>query len=103
VYKISNNKATCHTVSIGGVSGTQYVCNMRKEHFENLYNSRTESTSRVLFEEKMGNCLLNGGDCYISVIDVISAVNSQKHNRAPEPDGLLWRPLCLVVKGSMCT
>jgi len=75
---------------------------MWKEHFKNMYNSRTESTSRVLFEEKMGNCLLNGGDCYISVIDVISAVNSQKHNKAPEPDGLLWRPLYIHTYIHVC-
>ena len=43
VYKISNNKATCHTVSISGATGSQNVCSMWKEHFENLYNSCTES------------------------------------------------------------
>jgi len=61
---------------------------MWKEHFENLYNSCTESTFRVLFEEKLGNCILNGDGCYISVLDVITAVNSQKRNKAAVPHGL---------------
>ena len=39
VYKISNNKAACHAVSIRGATGSQNVCSMWKEHFENLYNT----------------------------------------------------------------
>jgi len=88
VYKISNNKASSHVTNIGGVFGSESVCNMWKEHFEGLYNSKANSKHRAAFEERMQNCKDEWSGCGINLADVVSAIKRQKRDKAAGPDGL---------------
>ena len=53
VYTMGNNNTTNHVVSVGGVSGTESITTLWKEHFEKLYNSPHESRHKPVFQDKI--------------------------------------------------
>ena len=87
VYRISNSKATNHINSINGVTGSDNVAGMWKNHFENIY-SKGNSKYRNTFESRLMAHHLDTSDLLFTIHDVISAVNKQKLSKAAGPDGL---------------
>ena len=65
VYKVSNNKASCHVNSIGGVTGPQNIANMWKDHFQQLYSSGANTEFRAAFEDKISAMNLDGMCVYL--------------------------------------
>jgi len=88
VYKVSNNKATCHAISVGGATGPQNVASMWKEHFEKLYNSNVGNKYRNVFEEKIKNFSDVSFTSSFSLKDVRDTVAMQKCGKAPGPDNI---------------
>ena len=88
MYKISNNKASCHVNSIGGVTGPQNIANMWKDHFQQLYSSGANTEFRAAFEDKISAMNLDGNECLFTVFDISDALRKQKLGKAPGPDGI---------------
>lgn len=88
VYKLSNNKASSHVVSVGGATGAQNVANMWKDHFQRLYSNGTNTKYRTLFDEQMRSRTVDTNMCYFTMHDVILAIGDQKTGKAPGPDGI---------------
>ena len=84
--KSSNDKATCHSTTIGGCSGVANIVNMWKDHFEKLYNSVNVSEARDKFMTQMSNAV--NQEYTIHVSDVIDAVSKQKKGKAAGIDGV---------------
>jgi len=88
VYKISNNKATCHAISVGGATGPQNVATMWKDHFEKLYNSNVGNKYRSVFDEKIKNFSDVSFTSSFSLKDVWDTISMQKRGKAPGPDNI---------------
>ena len=70
VHKVSNNKATCHAISVGSATGPENVATMWKEDFEKLYNSNVGNKYHNVFEQKIKNLPYLSFTSLISVMDV---------------------------------
>ena len=88
VNKISNSNANAHVTSRGGVSGQHNIADVWKNHFEKLYNSKSDSKHRINFERKLLEKLPTVSNPVITVADVSYALGSQKRRKAAGPDGL---------------
>jgi hypothetical protein len=91
VYKVSSNIATCHVNSVDGATSLQNVANLWKPHFQHLYSSGAKSKFRSVFDTKLKSCLISNVDtntCVFSIYDIVEALNEQKSDKAPGPDGI---------------
>jgi hypothetical protein len=90
VYKVSNNKSSCHVNNVGGATGSQNIADMWKTHFEQLYSTRADSKFRVMFEDKLKSYTMtdNPANCYFTMLDIFSSLNKQKRGKSPGPDGI---------------
>lgn len=87
VYKISNNKASSHVDTVGGVNGPHNVANLWKDHFEKLYNS-SSGANRHIFEEKVKAFAFHDLTPVLTVMDIADTMNKQKRGKSPGPDGI---------------
>jgi hypothetical protein len=90
VYKISNNKSSCHVNNVGGACGSQIIADMWKTHFEQLYSTRADSQFRAMFEDKLKSFTksVTPANCVFTLFDIICALNKQKRGKSPGPDGI---------------
>jgi len=88
VHKVSNNKATCHAISVGSATGPENVATMWKEDFEKLYNSNVGNKYRIVFEEKIKNFSDLNFTSLMSLMDVWDAISKQKCGKASGPDNI---------------
>ena len=93
VNKISNYKSTNHVITIGGITGSQNIANLWKDHFQKLY-SLPVTYHKQKFEEKLlvrSNYMLP----FITMHNVSEALQQQKTGKAPGPDGLCMEAFLL--------
>jgi len=88
VCTVSNNRATCHAISVGSATGPENVATMWKEHFEKLYNSNVGNKYRTVFEEKIKNFSDLNFTSLISLMDVRDTISMQKCGKAAGPDNI---------------
>ena len=84
MYKVSNNKASCHVNSVGGATGPQNVANMWMDHFKHLYSTGADTK----FDDKILSSNLCTDECLFTMHDISNILQKQKRGKAPGPDGI---------------
>jgi len=71
-----------NVIAVNGCSGDNNICDMRREHFCELYNSLNDVHSKNLFYERLAKCVSDGKHFQFTVHDVIECIHKQKKGNA---------------------
>ena len=93
IQKQNNDKATKFAQVVDGCSGEAAIAEWWRQHFNKLYNSVSDNGSKVSFQSRITNSLLNAETLVITVSDVVAACHKQKLGKAPGPDGIAMEAL----------
>ena len=88
IQKQNNDKATKFAQVVDGCSGEAAIADRWRQHFNQLYNSTSDTASKVSFQTRIINGLLYAEMPIITVSDVVAACHKQKCGKAPGPDGI---------------
>jgi len=92
----NNSKASVKVNVINGCSGDCAISEMRKSHFEALYNSVDDNGEKEVFLHRMSQLSRDTDQCEISVRDNVSSLSKQKTAKQSDRMVLPWKPSCMV-------
>lgn len=94
VRQCSNSKAANYAHVVDGCTGADAIADRWRSHFECLYNSVTDQSAALQFNERISaNVVYEPYKTYVSVYDIISACKRQKLGKAVGPDNMAMEAL----------